>query len=289
MKIYADAGLVQLGTISSHRAETLTTLIKCSSFRRTHNFLLQTYEAFYRFFISLYIAQLECSSTVSLEGTPNYRNKIETLLLNLIHYFASISSPEQLQDFREKVSDTFEKELHISFGEFSTFKKDLTQKQDTIKFWYQFIVVDCFAYLRLYVATRYHNWPLRTGSIKLLASIFSACDCPTFQCLIPQHFNDQFSLPEPILIHLQNGRFSAHLMATEWHGVAIDKCHKMQINKDAKLAVVRPSQQRMEYLSDYLPYCSACIKNLQQQLFPNNTESIPRLNIVQPVKINMLR
>ena len=127
----------------------------------------------------------------------------------------------------------------------------LSQKQDTVKFWFQFIMVDCFAYLSLYVATRYRN--------------------------------------EPVLIHLQNGGFSARLTATKWHGVAIEECHEMQINKDAKLAVVRPSQQRTEYLSDYLPYRSACIKNLKQQLFPNNTESIPRLTIVQPVKINMLR
>ena len=50
MKVYADAGLVQLGSLSGHRAETLTSIIQCSNFRRTHNFLLQAFEAMFRFF-----------------------------------------------------------------------------------------------------------------------------------------------------------------------------------------------------------------------------------------------
>ncbi len=40
MKVYADAGLKKLGEVSQHRSETLTSLIKCSNFCRTHNFLL---------------------------------------------------------------------------------------------------------------------------------------------------------------------------------------------------------------------------------------------------------
>ena len=50
MKAYADAGLVTLGEAAQHRSETLTSLIQCTNFRRTHNFLIQVMEAFYRFF-----------------------------------------------------------------------------------------------------------------------------------------------------------------------------------------------------------------------------------------------
>ena len=131
-------------------------------------------------------------------------------------------------------------------------------------------MVDCFAYLGLYVAIRYRNWLLRTGSIKLLASAF---DHPIYQCLISWHLNDLFSLPEPILVHLQNGGFSARLTATEWHGVALDERHEMQINKDAKLVLVsRSSEQKMDYLSDYLPYCSTCLRNLKE-LFPQTNRA----------------
>ena len=36
MKAYNDAGLVHLAKESGHQAETLTSLIQCSNFRRTH-------------------------------------------------------------------------------------------------------------------------------------------------------------------------------------------------------------------------------------------------------------
>lgn len=55
MKPYADAGLASLGKAAGHRSKTLIFLIQASNFRRMHEFLLQVFEAFYRYFISLYI------------------------------------------------------------------------------------------------------------------------------------------------------------------------------------------------------------------------------------------
>lgn len=54
MKPYADASLASLAKASGHRGETLTSLLKVSNFRKCHEFLLQVYEAFYRYFLSLY-------------------------------------------------------------------------------------------------------------------------------------------------------------------------------------------------------------------------------------------
>ena len=42
----------------------------------------------------------------------------------------------------------------------------------------------------------------------------------------------------------------------------------MKINKDAKLAVVHPSKQRMEFLSNYMSFRAACVDNLKKQIFP---------------------
>ena len=48
MKVYYDAGLKDLAESSGHHVETLTSINKCSSYKRTHQFLLQAWEAMYR-------------------------------------------------------------------------------------------------------------------------------------------------------------------------------------------------------------------------------------------------
>lgn len=73
-----------------------------------------------------------------------------------------------------------------------------------------------------------------------------------------------------MLHHLQEG---VNLTTTQWHGVGIDECHEMKINKDAKMAVVRPSATKMEYLSHYLPFQASCVNNFHQQLLPERTKS----------------
>ena len=66
--------------------------------------------------------------------------------------------------------------MPITYSGFKSFMEKLAGCQDTVKFWYHFISVDCFAYIGLSVAVRYRNWELRNGSMKLLAAIFSAFD-----------------------------------------------------------------------------------------------------------------
>ena len=58
-KIYGDAGLLQIAKASGHRAETLTSLAQASHFKRTHQFILQSFEAIMRAFIRLYLKDLE--------------------------------------------------------------------------------------------------------------------------------------------------------------------------------------------------------------------------------------
>ena len=55
--------------------------------------------------------------------------------------------------------------------------------------------------------------------------------------------------------------------ATKWHGITLNECHEMKINKDAKMAVVRPSETKMEYLAHYLPFQANSVKNFHQQYY----------------------
>ena len=74
----------------------------------------------------------------------------------------------------------------------------------------------------------------------------AADDRPTFQQLIPQHLKDLACMPQPILEHLEAGGFGVVLTPSQWHAVALDECHEMKINKDAKLAVIHPNPQTYE-------------------------------------------
>ena len=54
MKVYYDTGLKELAESAGHRGETLTSISKCSSFKRTHAFLTQAWEAIYRYMFKLF-------------------------------------------------------------------------------------------------------------------------------------------------------------------------------------------------------------------------------------------
>ena len=257
MKAYGDAGLINLAKTAGYRAETLTSLIKATNFRRTHLFLLQAYEAFYSYFLSLFL-----SKSTDLEGAT-YADQIRNIIIGLIQKFGAINDMKSEDDFRTDVTTSLSQS---SYQSMDTFMKELAKSQDTIKFWYNFITEDCYAYLSLFVSIRYRNWNLRTGSIKKVAAIFAAFDCPTYQRLIPQHLYDLSTLPDCLLRHLQEGAFAVRLSNSEQHAIALDECHEMCINKDSKQAIVRPNKDRMHFLSNYLPFRSTCLKNLKAQV-----------------------
>ena len=116
MRPYADAGLANLAELSGYRSETLTSLIQCTNFRRTHNFLLQAFEAFYLYFIQLYLTQKH-------DSEPNYKEQVEKVIKGLAQSFDSIDNNDQLHQFQSKVSCQLEL---ISLRDFMEFMDDFT-------------------------------------------------------------------------------------------------------------------------------------------------------------------
>ena len=109
MKPYADAGLASLAKVAGNRAETLTSLLKASNFRRTHEFLLQAYEAMYRYFLSLYSSHTSMKSPS--EHSEREEEEIKGLLSSLLHQFTVIESEGDLALFRIRSTELMHSEL----------------------------------------------------------------------------------------------------------------------------------------------------------------------------------
>ena len=126
--------------------------------------------------------------------------------------------------------------------------------------------MNALIYMSLFVAIRNGDWMLRMAVIKSMAAVFSAFDRPIYQRLVPQHLADLLCFPAPVLEYLKKGAFSVRLTKSNGHAVGIDEAHEMKINKDAKFAVVRPSQDMMETTANFMPFRAKCLNNLKHHL-----------------------
>ena len=77
MKVYYEAGLKNLAIASGHRAETLKSISAASNFKRTHNFLTQAWEAFFREFIRQFLLSL------GFDSSPEFEAIMELVKYNL--------------------------------------------------------------------------------------------------------------------------------------------------------------------------------------------------------------
>ena len=66
------------------------------------------------------------------------------------------------------------------------------------------------------------------------------------------------------------------------HSVAIDEAHEILINKNIKEAVVKPSEDYMKRVSNYLMYRTKTLRAIQQQLFPESSKIAHKESSVSP-------
>ena len=259
MKPYYDAGLKALASSAGY---PLTAIQNSSQFKRSHNFILEVWEAMYRVMLQRYLEQSQDPAEMLSPGG---------LIEDIVSYIQTLPIDDLSCSLTRNLHQQ-EHELH--FSDFKSFIQNRARTDDTWKFWIQFVFQDAMAYIGLYLAIRSGDWHLRMASMKLMAPTFTAFDHPTYQKLISQHLADLLSMPAPIMTMFEQGTFVVSILGRPWHSVAIDESHEMMINKDCKTSIVRPIPDYIARFAKYIPYRSKSIKKtLQKQLFPTSKTS----------------
>ena len=99
-----------------------------------------------------------------------------------------------------------------------------------------------------------------------MAPLFVAYDRKTYQKLVPHHLADIQKYPQSVLNCLKEG-FTVSISGSKGHSVAIDEAHEMCVNRDMKMAIVRPTMSYLQKTSLFMRYRNNYTA-LLKQLFP---------------------
>ena len=191
MAAYYDAGLKALANAAGY---PLAQLQACSNFKRTHHFLLESWEAVYRAMIAKFLEAKDSKISDTLQQKILESLDALTVTPDLETNFATA--------FNLKVAETT-KMIGTLATEFSLWVEEMTGRDDTWQFWSQFVFVDGMAYVGQFLAMRSGDWHLRQASIKLMAPVFTAFDHQMYQKVISQHLADILCMPPSILTMFQ--------------------------------------------------------------------------------------
>ena len=174
------------------------------------------------------------------------------------------------QTFRTRFNVAIAKISDISvqmYSQFKQFIQTMARKDDTWRFWVQYVFVDAMAYISLFLAIRSGDWHLRMSSVKSMAPIFTAFDHPTYQKLISNHISDILSLPQSILLMFEQGGFVVNISGRSWHSVGIDESHEMLINKHCKMAITKPTPDYISRIAKYVTYRMTALQHMKGPVF----------------------
>ena len=234
----------ELATASGYRGETLTSLQKCSHFKKTHNFIIQSWEAIFMHMLQICLA-----------SNP----RMSALIQELITESRSASSVTVMfHEMRETVCEVYQ--------QFKGFVHIKAENDPNWKFWDAYVAQNAFSYIALFASIRSGNWNLRLASLKLMAPIFSAFDRPTYRKLLPQHLADCLLLPTIIQDTFVKGGFVVSITGQPWHSVGIDEAHEMLVNRDCKMAVVHSNKEFISRMALYFPYRTKLMRNFKEQV-----------------------
>ena len=259
-KVYWDAGLKNFAQ-ELHHGLTLTSLESCSNFRRNHDFLMQVWEALYRYQIDIFLQHKQ--------GT-GLQVDVDSIVSHIKRCVSQLKDSKKAK--YKNVTDflAMQEELQQSIGglqsEFFEFVESKCNESATFKLWSNFLSRDMMSYIALWIAIRSGNWNLRNASLKTMLPNFVVCDRQNYGKILPRHFSHLFSMPQEILDCFKSGGFVTSIKGIPFANVALDEAHEMTINKDIKSVISRPDQSYIKPMTHYLPYRAKLMLNFRQEI-----------------------
>ena len=160
MKVFYEAGIKQIAEATGYCGETLMSLANCSNFKRTNTFLLQPHEAFLCEIITF--MKSECEP--ALTGITNQ----VVLILEQCTNKELASERTICESFKEINILLSSPPVRQVYKHFLRFIESRCSNDNMWLLWVRFTMIDCMAYIALFLAIRSRNWPLRMMGIKLM-------------------------------------------------------------------------------------------------------------------------
>ena len=136
----------------------------CSQFKKTHYFIIEAWEALYRTMIIQFIESGGSTVTTSL---------LDDVVQSLVN-----TTRETESEFRSKFNAVLRDKISQFNEQFNAFIHKMSNLDDVWRLWSQFVFKDAMACVSLFLAIRSGDWHLRIGSVKQMASLFSALILP---------------------------------------------------------------------------------------------------------------
>ena len=248
MKPYFEAGLKALAEAAGYPVASIKS---CGQFKRTHQFMLESWEAIFRTMITTFIETVE-----------NHNTSLQFIAQEFVSKQTAFDH-QAVDDVNKKIEPV----ISYFFSSFKLFIQKQARTDETWRFWTQFVHQDFSAYLGLFLSIRGADWSLRTASVKEMIPVFTAFDHIHYTKLISRHLADLICMPESLLTMFRHGAFVVSIKGRSLHSVAIDEAHEMLINKACKMCVVRTSSDYVSRITRYLPYRSMVIENINKNFF----------------------
>ena len=262
MKIYLDAGLRELVHVF-HQGILAKVVCEATGFDKTHTFLMQCWEALYRFELQMFFLNQDKASLKDLNFDMEKVSEIVS------SYTYSVNNKA---NFNQSILGLKSNDFGGLEDQFGIFCERLCSENKTWNLWHNFIHKDCLVYVMYFIALRTGKWNLRNLCVKHICRLAQVTDSRFYSRLLPQNLVDIHRFPRCVIEHFERGGFVMNISGRNNHSQGLDEGHESCINKDVKAALNTCSEQSISKAVSYVPCRANCLRKLKEVIGVTKSE-----------------